>query len=248
MGEEGKALATYFEVARSARRCAVLTGAGVSAESGVPTFRGEEGLWKSFRAEELATPEAFARNPEKVREWYQYRRDLLREIEPNEGHRALAEVETAFEEFTLITQNVDGLHAKAGSTDVIELHGNIGKDRCNRCGAIREEGEGLTCACGGPFRPAVVWFGEPLPAGAVDRAYRAAARSELFFSVGTSTRVYPAARLPYVASDAGAFVVEINPEPTPFTPHADLALRGPSGEWLPRLLGPLYGAAREGAE
>jgi NAD-dependent deacetylase len=239
MNEESSDLSKYFEVAGSARRCAVLTGAGVSAESGVPTFRGEEGLWKHFRAEELATPEAFARNPELVREWYEFRRSLLSEIEPNEGHRALADAEGAFDEFTLITQNIDGLHARAGSTDVIELHGNIHQDRCNHCGTFRKSDEGLTCRCGGPFRPDVVWFGESLPQEAVERAHAAAQSADLFFSIGTSTQVFPAAHLPYVASDSGAFVVEVNPEATPFTLHADMSIRGPSGEWLPTLLDPL---------
>jgi len=234
MNVEDQNLARYFEIARSARRCAVLTGAGVSAESGVPTFRGEEGLWKHFRAEELATPEAFARNPELVREWYEFRRSLISEIEPNEGHRALADAESVFETFTLITQNIDGLHARAGSTNVIELHGNIHGDRCNHCGRIRQDDEGLTCPCGGPFRPDVVWFGEQLPQEAIERAHAATVSADLFFSIGTSTQVFPAAQLPYVAADSGAFVVEVNPEETPFTRHADLSVRGPSGEWLPR--------------
>ena len=136
-------LSLYFEVARRTRRCSVLTGAGVSAESGMPTFRGEGGLWKEFRAEELATQEAFDRNPDLVWEWYEYRRGLLEGIEPNEGHHALARAEEAFEEFTLITQNVDGLHQSAGSKDVVELHGSIRRDRCNDCGASRSEGQGV---------------------------------------------------------------------------------------------------------
>jgi len=241
-------LSRYFEVARRAKHCSVLTGAGVSAESGMPTFRGEGGLWREFRAEELATQEAFSRNPDLVREWYEYRRGLLEDIEPNDGHRALAMAEEIFEEFTLITQNVDGLHQYAGSTDVVELHGNLRRDRCNDCGAPRREGqEGRYCDCGGPFRPDVVWFGEALPQDAIYRAMGAAGSAELFFSVGTSTVVFPAAQLPYIAKDAGAFVVEVNPEPTPFTPLADLIVRGPSGQWLPLLIEPLMRPAGEGS-
>ncbi len=240
-------LEQYIARARSARRCAVLTGAGISAESGVPTFRGESGLWKTYRAEELATPEAFARNPDLVREWYDYRRGIIAAVEPNPGHRALAEAEALFEELTLITQNVDGLHEEAGSTDVIELHGNIRRDRCNLCGRYRREGEGFDCECGGPFRPDVVWFGESLPAGAIERSARAAREADLFFSVGTSTVVYPAAQLPYIAHEAGAFVVEVNPQETPFTALADLSVRGPAGEWLPRLLEPDLIGSDDGA-
>jgi NAD-dependent deacetylase len=246
MSELHPDLTRYFEVALAATRCAVLTGAGVSAESGVPTFRGEEGLWREYRAEELATPEAFARNPELVREWYDYRRGLLADIEPNEGHRALADAERAFEMFTLVTQNVDGLHARAGSSDVVELHGNIRHDRCDGCGTVRVADGATTCTCGGPMRPAVVWFGEALPPEAIERAFFAAQNADIFFTVGTSTQVYPAAQLPYLASDAGAYVVEVNPEPTPFTPIADVSIRGPSGEWLPELLDPLLKAREEG--
>jgi len=239
-------LETYIARARSARRCVVFTGAGISAESGVPTFRGEEGLWKTWRAEELATPEAFARNPELVREWYEYRRGILAGVEPNPGHRALAAAEELFEELILITQNVDGLHEEAGSTDVIELHGNIRRDRCNLCSRRRRPDEGLECTCGGPFRPDVVWFGESLPPGAIERSARVAQEADIFFTIGTSTLVYPAAQLPYIAREAGVFVVEVNPQETPFTPQADLSVRGAAGEWLPRLLDPdLLGARHE---
>jgi NAD-dependent deacetylase len=231
-------LSRYLEIVRSAARCAVFTGAGVSAESGMPTFRGENGLWKEYRAEELATPEAFARNPDLVYEWYDYRRGIVAGVEPNPGHEALARAEALFEEFTLITQNVDGLHQEAGSSKVIELHGNIRRDRCNVCGRKREDPGASVCACGGPWRPDVVWFGESLPLGAMEEAFRAVATADLVFTAGTSTQVYPAAQIPYAAREHGAWVVEINPEPTPFTPLADLSIRGPSGEWLPRLLDP----------
>ncbi len=238
MNDSAPDLSRYFEVAKGATSCAVLTGAGVSAESGMPTFRGKEGLWKEFRAEELATPEAFERNPDLVWEWYDYRRGIVEGVEPNAGHEALARAEDLFEEFTLITQNVDGLHQQAGSRNVIELHGNIRRDRCHLCSRYREEGEGRECVCGGPFRPDVVWFGEALPVGAIEEAFRAVSTADLVFTAGTSSQVYPAAQLPYTAKEYGAFVVEVNPEATPFTPLADLSVQGPSGVWLPILLDP----------
>jgi NAD-dependent deacetylase len=231
-----EALARWAQAARGIERCAVLTGAGISAESGVPTFRGPDGLWKQYRVEELATPEAFERNPALVLEWYHYRRDLLKGIEPNAGHRAIAALEGFFETFTLITQNVDGLHVLAGSTDVVELHGNIRRDRCHRCGRRAAVPAPRECACGGPMRPDVIWFGELLPADAVERAWRAAATAQLFLVVGTSALVYPAAQLPYLAKEAEAFVVEVNTAPTPFSDEADLVLRGTAGHWLPLLV------------
>jgi NAD-dependent deacetylase len=244
---DGNALRAWAEAARSADRCAVLTGAGISAESGVPTFRGPEGLWKEFRAEELATPEAFARNPALVREWYEFRRSKLAAVEPNPGHRALAALDGRFRSFTLVTQNVDGLHQQAGSRDVVELHGNIRRDRCHRCGRRQAAGGQLICDCGGPMRPDVVWFGEVLPAEAVERAWQAAASAEVFLVIGTSALVYPAAQLPYIALEAGAFLVEVNTTRTSITSEADLALQGPAGHWLPRLLEALGPAEAETA-
>ncbi|MFO7768437.1 MAG: NAD-dependent deacylase [bacterium] len=232
----GPDLERFFASADEARSCAVFTGAGVSAESGVPTFRGKEGMWKDFKAEELATPEAFERDPDRVLEWYAWRREKIADIEPNPGHEALARAEERFEEFTLITQNIDGLHEQAGSRDVIELHGNILRDRCHVCGSRRGPGEdGPRCTCGGRYRPDVVWFGEMLPQQALERAFQAARSADVFLSVGTSTLVYPAAYLPFMAHEAGAFTVEVNPERTPFSDQADLVLRGASGSWLPRL-------------
>jgi NAD-dependent deacetylase len=232
----------FTRVLKSARSVAVLTGAGVSAESGVPTFRGEEGLWKKFRAEELATVDAFMRNPELVWEWYQYRRALMREVKPNPGHYALAEMENYFDDFTLITQNIDGLHRAAGSKNILELHGNIQKNKCFECGRSfageinPESGELPLCGCGGKIRPDVVWFGELLPAKAINGGFEASGRAELFFSVGTSALVHPAASMPIQAKRSGAYLVEINLEPTPLTPVADCAFHGKSGEILPEIV------------
>ncbi|MDZ7270923.1 MAG: NAD-dependent deacylase [candidate division KSB1 bacterium] len=230
---------------RQARSVAVLTGAGVSAESGVPTFRGADGLWKKFRPEELATFDAFQRNPALVWEWYEYRRSIIRDISPNPGHYALAELEKMVPDFSLITQNVDGLHRRAGSRNVLELHGNIMRNRCSHCGALLEEvpvspESGLPhCSCGGLLRPDVVWFGEMLPERTWEEAVAAAHRAEVFFSIGTSAVVYPAASLPLEAKSSGAYVVEINFEPTPLTTVVHESIRGKSGEILPLLLAQL---------
>jgi len=226
----------------TAKRVAVLTGAGISAESGVHTFRGEDGLWKKFRPEELATVEAFMRNPELVWEWYAYRRELMSKIEPNLGHYALAEMQKLFPEFSLITQNIDGLHPRAGSEEVVELHGNIQRSRCMKCNRYHQEVE-ITetrkvpvCECGGRIRPDVVWFGEMLPPKALERAFQVSKSCELFFSVGTSAVVQPAASLPLVAKESRAYVVEINIERTEITPILDETLLGKSGEVLPKIV------------
>jgi NAD-dependent deacetylase len=232
----------FLEKLSKAKFVAVLTGAGISAESGVPTFRGEEGLWKKFKPQELATVDAFLKNPELVWEWYQYRRQILSEVRPNPGHLALRDLEAKFEQFTLITQNIDGLHQKAGSHRVVELHGNIRRNRCMDCGEIYEHlsleqrAAVATCTCGGLIRPDVVWFGESLPHGALEEAFSAAVHCEVFFSVGTSAVIHPAASLPLVALQHGAYLVEINIEPTILTNQADLFLEGKSGELLPKLV------------
>ena len=226
---------------QSAERAVVLTGSGVSAESGVPTFReAQTGLWARFDPQELATPEAFARDPRLVWEWYEWRRNLVAGSTPNPGHLAIVEMESFFSDFTLITQNVDGLHGRAGSHAVIELHGNILRTKCSVEGAAVEdydEGEGppLCPSCGAPLRPDVVWFGEMLPYDALEAASEAARASDLFLSVGTSSLVYPAAALPFEALENGATLVEINPDRTPLTLHADYALNGQAGEVLPEL-------------
>jgi len=226
----------------SQTRVAVLTGAGISAESGVPTFRGKEGLWKKFRPEELATFDAFMANPQLVWEWYQYRRKILEEVKPNPGHTALAEFGKFFKDFNLITQNVDGLHQKAGSSEVIELHGNIKRNKCTGCGKMLETLVGLKeetpplCQCGEKIRPDVVWFGEMLPQEAIDKAFFVSSESDLFFSVGTSAVVHPAASLPVMAKKNGAFLVEVNIEPTELSFIADEKLLGKAGDILPEIV------------
>ena len=229
---------------RGAQRVVVLTGAGISAESGIPTFRDAmTGLWARFRPEELATPEAFLRDPKLVWNWYAWRRTLVEGAAPNAGHRALVELESRVPDFLLVTQNVDGLHARAGSRRIAELHGNITRTKCFDCERVPDDGEQPgdavppRCAhCGGMLRPDVVWFGEMLPAEALGEAMQATADCEVFLSVGTSTVVEPAASLPFSALRAGAVVVEVNPDPTPLTPQASFSLRGPAATVLPALV------------
>jgi NAD-dependent protein deacetylase/lipoamidase len=222
---------------------AVLTGAGISAESGVPTFRGKEGLWGKFRPEQLATMEAFIASPEIVWEWYNWRRQLIGEVKPNPGHYALCELESFFDSFTLITQNVDNLHRLAGSTEILELHGNIYRNKCSECSTVLDEGMDIApdsipvCEkCGGKIRPDVVWFGEMLPEDIINEAFARAESAEVFLSVGTSALVHPAASLPLVAKRAGATLVEINPEETPMSHLADFYFPAKSGEMLPELI------------
>jgi len=221
---------------------AVLTGAGISAESGIPTFRGADGLWKQFKPEDLATPEAFARDPKLVWEWYNWRREKIAPALPNPAHKALVQLEIKMRSFTLVTQNVDGLHDRAGSGRVLKLHGDIWRLRCMVCGANWPDRRVPLpkipphCQCGGLARPGVVWFGEPLPDGMMKEAEHAAATAQVFLVIGTSANVYPAAGLIPYAKQAGAKVIEINTEDTPYTAVVDCALRGPAGELLPRLL------------
>ncbi len=230
-----------------AERVAVLTGAGVSRESGLQTFReAQTGLWAQFKPEELATPEAFAKDPQLVWDWYAWRREAVKAARPNPGHIALAAMERKIPKFTLATQNVDGLHRLAGSENVLELHGSIMRVRCSECGLraeFWEEGGGVPrCeSCGGLLRPDVVWFGEPLPADELQQARLAAREAQVFISAGTSGVVYPAAGLPFSAKSVGATVVEINAEPTPFTPSADFSFQGKSGEILPALFNAVWG-------
>ncbi len=227
---------------QAASRIAVLTGAGISAESGIPTFRGSGGLWRQFRPEELATPEAFARDPVLVWQWYDWRRSLIARAEPNPGHLALAELERRTDIFTLITQNVDGLHDRAGSRKIVKVHGDIWQVRCTLCGLERRDervpiGEiPPRCTCGGVLRPGVVWFGEPLPGEAWRLAEAAARSAGVFLVVGTSAAVYPAAGLAWLARSAGAKVIEINLDETSLSGAADCSLRGKSGELLPQLI------------
>lgn len=236
------ALTTLAARIKSARRLSILTGAGVSAASGVPTFRGQDGLWRQHRAEDLATPDAFARNPRLVWEWYAWRRERIAPLEPNAAHRAIATLEGRADAFLLATQNVDGLHQGAGSCRVVELHGSLWRVRCTGCGRLEEDRRvplaelPPRCACGALLRPDVVWFGEGLPEGAVAEAWGAAESAEVVLVVGTSSLVYPAAALPRVAQGHGAFVVEVNPEETPLTASAHVSLRGKAAEIVPVLL------------
>jgi NAD-dependent deacetylase len=221
----------------------VLTGAGISAESGVATFRGPGGLWSKLKPEELASFDAFMKNPELVWEWYNYRKEIIHKVTPNPAHKALARLEDLASDFTLVTQNIDNLHSRAGSRHVLELHGNIERSYCTGCGKFMDDLE-LTAEqrvprcphCDGLVRPDVVWFGENLPEGVFEAAVSAASRCELFLTVGTSAVVYPAAGLPLTALDHGAYVIEINTEPTGISDSIDESLFGKAGEILPQLV------------
>ena len=237
------------EALSEAKRVVALTGAGISAESGVPTFRGAGGLWRNYNPQELATPEAFGRDPRLVWEWYDWRRGLIAKAQPNAGHRALVEFERRATDagegrgsFTLITQNVDGLHDRAGSRNVAKLHGDIWVVRCVACGSeSRNEQVPLAeipphCRCGGLLRPGVVWFGEALPSDEWSRAEGASRRAQVFLVIGTSAGVYPAAGLAEIARADGGRIAVINAEPTPLDSLADWVVGGKAGEALPRLL------------
>jgi NAD-dependent deacetylase len=224
-------------------KLAALTGAGVSQESGLRTFRdAQAGLWAQYKPEELASPEAFARDPKLIWDWYAWRREAVKAVRPNPGHYALVEIEKRIPQFTLITQNVDGLHRMAGSQNVLELHGNIQRVRCSECYMIADTWGDDTVSvpkcesCGGLLRPDVIWFGETLPLEQLEAAVEAARTCGVFFSIGTSGVVQPAASLAHAARNRGAVVVEINAEPTPLTPKANYFLQGKSGKNLPELV------------
>lgn len=233
----------YRERIGAARGLLVFSGAGLSAESGLGTFRGSDGLWQSFRREELASPEGFARDPARVWDWYLFRYGRMRGAEPNAGHREIASWRGLFPSMEVVTQNIDELHQRAGSEGVVELHGSIHRARCNACGrtepmerAIERGGSPPRCPlCGGLVRPDVVWFGEYLPQAALARATAAARSADLCVVVGTSAQVYPAAGLAQIAAGSGAFLIEVNPEATPLSPLCQWTLRGPASVELPRL-------------
>ena len=231
-----------------APKLVALTGAGVSQESGLRTFRdAQTGLWAQYRPEDLASPQAFRRDPKLIWDWYAWRREAVKGVRPNAGHYALVDMETRVPEFTLITQNVDGLHRMAGSKNLLELHGNIQRVRCSECYAFAEvwgddtESVPQCSVCSGLLRPDVVWFGEALPRDQLEAAVEAARSCEVFFSIGTSGVVQPAASLAHAARNRGAIVVEVNAEPTPLTSKADYAFHGKSGEILPELVKAVWG-------
>ena len=230
-----------LDALRDARHVCVLTGAGISAESGVPTFReAQTGLWEQYNPQDLATPEAFARDPELVWRWYRWRRELVASAEPNAGHTALAQLASLVPRLTLVTQNVDGLHQRAGSQDAIEFHGNIFVDRCFVEGCVIDtdlDDAVPTCpGCGAHARPGVVWFGEAIPEDALNDSFAAAADCDVFLSVGTSSLVYPAAGLAEIAREAGAVLAEINPEPTDLADSASFSIAANAGAALPELV------------
>jgi len=231
---------SLLESLRAATKIVALTGAGISAESGMATFReAQTGLWSKFRPEELATAEAFRRERKFVQDWYTWRRQNAVNAKPNAGHLALVEIEKRAPEFLLVTQNVDGLHQRAGSKQLVELHGNIHRFRCfeNDCASDNFDVENGRCrSCGGHLRPGVVWFGEMLPIDALETAISAAEQCDVFFSIGTSSVVYPAADLWRRAKDSGSVIIEINKDPTPLTPLADYSFLGNAGEILPQLV------------
>ncbi|HEX6911187.1 MAG TPA: NAD-dependent deacylase [Longimicrobium sp.] len=241
-------LARAAQILAGAERVVVSSGAGMSKESGIPTFRDAmEGLWASFDPQALATEAGFRRDPRTVWSWYAWRRERVCDARPNPGHVALVEMEALVPELAVVTQNVDGLHGEAGSTDVVELHGNIRRVKCLDRGHLYDgtlppfaEGEAQDpppCpACGSPLRPDVVWFGEMLPADAVERAWDLAARCDALLLIGTSGTVWPAAELPLVARRGGARIIEVNPTPSELTHAADVFLAGPAGQVLPALL------------
>ncbi len=226
---------------RDARHVCILTGAGVSAESGVPTFReAQDGLWAQYNPQDLATPEAFIADPVLIWLWYRWRRETVSNVEPNPGHHAIARLAALVPRLTLITQNVDNLHQRAGSRDVIEFHGNIFDDRCFADGSLQRGDHELAVPvcpdCGSNLRPGVVWFGEPIPEYVLNNSWAAAADCDVFLSIGTSSLVYPAAGLADLAKAQGATVAEINPNPTLNAANFDFAIAGNSGVILPELV------------
>lgn len=232
----------FLQKLQGAKKIVFFTGAGISAESGIPTFRGEDGIWNKMKPEELANFNAFMRNPDLVWQWYQHRRDIVNKVQPNAGHISIAELEK-FYEVTVVTQNIDNLHRRAGSTKIFELHGNIERNYCIDCHTIYNSPDLEIAAgaqkckrCGGLIRPDVVWFGEMLPQEEFNGGEKAAEWSDICFVVGTSAVVYPAAYIPISAKKGGSYIVEINIEPTELSRLADYSIFGKSGEILPMIL------------
>jgi NAD-dependent deacetylase len=241
----GSDLSLLKERLADAESVTVLTGAGISADSGVPTFRGQDGLWRTYRAEDLATPEAFARDPRLVWEWYNWRREVIATKRPNPAHDTVVELERRCRNFWLITQNIDGLHRDAGSRKLSEIHGNIWMVRCTACSRVSENRDvpihmlPICRRCRGLLRPHIVWFGESLADEDLRHSYAALRSCSLCVIIGTSGLVYPAAGFASIAKASGAFVVEINLDPTPQSALVDLSLQGRAKDIVPLLLDPI---------
>ena len=233
----------FLDKLSEAKSIVFFTGAGFSAESGIPTFRGEKGIWNKLKPEELASFDAFMRNPNMVWEWYQYRRGIIDDTGPNPGHESIVQLEKYYDT-KVVTQNVDNLHRRAGSKTIFELHGNIERNYCIDCNYIYNLKDDISISnkvprckkCGGLVRPDVVWFGEMLPQETFADAEKAAEECDICFVAGTSAVVYPAAYIPLSAKQMGAYVVEINIERTEFSRHADYSIYGKTGEVLPKLV------------
>ena len=232
---------TLIEKLRTSKSIVFFTGAGISAESGIPTFRGKDGIWNKLKPEELANFDAFLKNPELVWEWYKHRKQIIKESKPNAGHLAIAEAQNIFPKVSVVTQNIDNLHRRAGSKTVYELHGNIERNYCIRCKTFYNEeldfSTGIPkCKCGGLIRPDVVWFGEFLPEDQFNLSEKAAENGDIFFIIGTSAVVYPAASLIFTAKQSGAYLIEVNIEETEISRFVDKSLFGLSGIILPALI------------
>jgi len=229
-----------LQVLKESESIVFFTGAGISSESGIPTFRGKEGLWNKFKPEELANFDAFIKNPQLVWEWYNYRRKIVHNAQPNPAHLTIAEMQNHFKDVIVVTQNVDNLHRRAGSKKIFELHGNIERNFCINCKKFQNEeldfSSGVPkCECGGLIRPDVVWFGEYLPEDQFLGGEKAALKSDIFFVIGTSAVVYPAAGLVYTAKASGAIIVEINIEETELSSMVHYSYFGKAGEILPKI-------------
>ena len=232
---------TFLDKLSESKKIVFFTGAGISAESGIPTFRGKDGIWNKLKPEELANFNAFMRNPKMVWEWYNHRKKIIHESKPNAGHIAIAEMQDLFDEVTVVTQNIDNLHSRAGSKNIFELHGNIERNSCINCKTFYNKeldfSNGVPlCECGGMIRPDVVWFGEYLPEDQFEGGERASLLSDIFFVVGTSAVVYPAAGLVHAAKYAGSFIVEVNVEETEILSLCDESFIGEAGKILPRII------------